>query len=180
MNQAITRLNLVRSEIGDDGLKAWRWWNTGMWGASMGSNPRSFFSGSMWRPFADTENLDSSYLWDIQASQVTSSLEFTSVFQRMWNAFWKIILVSVLPRVIHQSSAWHSAYISSTFAGLGFWAVFSRIMTLFLKMEAVIILGKSILVGRSCRLDKIVLFDFFENQKIRCPLFGERFENFDI
>ena len=52
-------------------------------------------------------------------------------------------------------------------------------MTLFLKMEAVIILGKSILVGRSCRLDKIVLFDFFENQKIRCPPFGERFENFD-
>ena len=29
-------------------------------------------------------------------------------------------------------------------------------------------------------LDKIVLFDFFENQKIRCPLFGERFDNFDI
>ena len=53
-------------------------------------------------------------------------------------------------------------------------------MTLFLKMEVVIVLGKSILVGRSCRLDKIVLFDFFENQKIRCPLFGERFDNFDI
>ena len=52
-------------------------------------------------------------------------------------------------------------------------------MTLFLKMEAVIVLGKSILVGRSCRLDKIVLFDFFENQKIRCPLFGERFDNFE-
>ena len=53
-------------------------------------------------------------------------------------------------------------------------------MTLFLKMEAVIVLGKSILVGRSCRLDKIVLFDFFENQKTRCLLFGERFDNFDI
>ena len=73
--------------------------------------------------------------------------------------------------LFHQSSAWHSAYISYTFSGLGFWTVFSRIMTLFLKMEAVIVLGKSILVGRSCRLDKIVLFDFFENQKIRCPLF---------
>ena len=47
-------------------------------------------------------------------------------------------------------------------------------------MEAVIVLGKPILVGRSCRLDKIVLFDFFETQKIRCPLFGEGFDNFDI
>ena len=45
-------------------------------------------------------------------------------------------------------------------------------MTLFLKMEVVIVLGKSILVGRSCRLNQIVLFDFSENQKIRCPLFG--------
>ena len=39
-------------------------------------------------------------------------------------------------------------------------------------MEVVIVLGKSILVGRSCRLEKVVLFDFFENQQIRCPLFG--------
>ena len=57
----------------------------------------------------------------------------------------------------HESStshsAWHSAYISSTFSGLGFWTVFSRIMTLFLKMEAVIVLGKSILVrGRAGRI----------------------------
>ena len=80
--------------MGDDDLKAWWWWNTGMWGASMGSNPRSLFSGSMCRPFADTENLDSSYLWDLKASQVASSLEFKSFLQyvecvlQKTNGFW--------------------------------------------------------------------------------------------
>ena len=93
MNQRITELNLRRCEIGDDGLKAWRWWNTGMWGALIGSNRRSFFSGSMCRQFADTENLDSSYLWDLKASQVAPILEFKSFFQVEGMPSENIILV---------------------------------------------------------------------------------------
>ena len=75
MNQTITFLNLVRSKIGHDDLKAWWWWNTGMWGASMGSNPRSFFSGSMWRPYP---SITSYFKFGIQI-----------FFSSRRNAFWK-------------------------------------------------------------------------------------------
>ena len=49
INQTITLLDLRGCNIGDDGLKAWWWSNTG--------NPRSFFQGQC----------AGSLLWDIQA-----------------------------------------------------------------------------------------------------------------
>ena len=129
-----------------------------------------------------TENLDSSYLWDIHASQVTSSLEFESFLQYVECVLQKtygFCFATSHPPVICLTLCLHLFHLcrnrlldsfASITSDLLAWTVFSRIMTLFLKMEVVIVLGKSILVGRSCRLDKIVLFDFFENQISENPL----------
>ena len=105
MNQTITLLMLAGNKIGDDGLKAWWWWNTGMWGASMGSNPRSFFSGSMWRPFADRKS------WFKTTCEISKHHKLLQVWNS--NLFFNVWFL-----LCHESSAWHSAYISSTFAGL--------------------------------------------------------------